>query len=517
MAGQSDSLILGLRLISRIIGVTVAGMGAISLLLVGFYPAFFLLSPDLSILFLLCGSGMWLSGYPPNRPSRTLRLMAIVIALATLVLATLQVAGAILINSPHSPSVSLVPVCGLLTGMALFFTSVRPRSRYWPAQSAAFGAGGLALLAIIGHVYGSYGIASYTGMSLFPALLFLTVGLGVLFVHPDQGLMAIVTSEGAGGAMARRLTLAVIGIPSLLGLLRLEGERRGYYDGPMGVSLLILSIIACFFTMIWWYARFLNRTDAQRREAEEALERQRALSIRQDRLRSLGELSAGIAHELNQPLVGVRGLAEHVVLGMDRGWALPPEKIREKLQGIIEQADRMTHIIHHVRLFSRDAGKSDTQSISVNETVLSAISMIDAQFRSHGVTLETDLAADLPPVAFNPYSLEEVILNLLTNARDASEERTRGPGDAVVTVKTEQRMENGARRILIYVIDQGVGIPSEIIPNVFEPFFTTKDADRGTGLGLAICKSIVEPIGGGIRIESTVGQGTTVTVTLPAS
>ena len=287
MSGQSNSLILVLRLISRFIGLTVTGIGSIGLLQVWFYPDSFLLSPDLSILFLLCGSGLWLSAYPPKRPSPTLRLIAILVALAVIVLATLQVAGVILITRPGLPSASLAPVSGLLTGMALLLISVRPRTRYWPAQSAAFGAGGLALLALIGHIYGSYGLASYTGMPLIPAILFLLISLGGLFVHPDQGLMAIVTSDGAGGAMARRLTLAVIGIPSLLGLLRLEGERRGYYDGPMGVSLLILSIIACFFTMIWWYARFLNRSDEQRRKAEEALERQRALSIRQDRLRSL--------------------------------------------------------------------------------------------------------------------------------------------------------------------------------------------------------------------------------------
>lgn len=502
MSGQNEALILAMRLASRLIGLTVAGIGVASLLIGWLNPVTLLLSPNLSILFLLCGNSLWVPApNPPGTPSSTIQLIKILIALAIIAPATLQLAEGVLLNRTALPSDSLHPshlfaaVCGLFAGLALFFTSFRPRSRYWPAQSAAFGAGALALLAIIGHVYGSYGIASYTGMPLIPALLFLAVSLGVLFVHPNQGLMAILTSDGAGGAMARRLTLAVIGIPSLLGLLRLEGERRGYYDGPLGVSLLILSIIACFFTMIWWYARFLNRTDEQRRNAEESLERQRTVSIRQDRLRSLGELSAGIAHELNQPLVGVRGLAEHVVLGMDRGWALSPDKIREKLQGIIEQADRMTHIIHHVRLFSRDAGKSDTQPVSFNETVLSAISMIDAQFRSHGVTLETDLMDGLPPVAANPYSLEEVILNLLTNARDAMEDQRGGPGDATVLIKTQQSEENGIRQVMIQVIDKGVGIPTGVLPNVFEPFFTTKGTDNGTGLGLAICKSIVEQVG----------------------
>jgi len=99
---------------------------------------------------------------------------------------------------------------------------------------------------------------------------------------------------------------------------------------------------------------------AERRRAEEAqmaaeqkLEEQRALSMHSDRLRSLGEMAAGIAHELNQPLVGVRGLAEHILIGMERGWELSTETLRNRLAGIVEQADRMVHIIEHVRMFAR--------------------------------------------------------------------------------------------------------------------------------------------------------------------
>ena len=105
------------------------------------------------------------------------------------------------------------------------------------------------------------------------------------------------------------------------------------------------------------YVLALARDISDRKEAEEAksraeeeLETQRSLSMRSDRLRSLGEMAAGIAHELNQPLAAARGLAEHLLIGMDRGWDMWPDKVRERVSGIVDQADRMTHIIEHVRM-----------------------------------------------------------------------------------------------------------------------------------------------------------------------
>ena len=160
--------------------------------------------------------------------------------------------------------------------------------------------------------------------------------------------------------------------------------------------------------------------------AEQELAEQQVLQVHADRLRSLGEMAAGIAHELNQPLVGVRGLAEHLLLGMERGWDLPPEKMREKLSLVVEQSDRMSHIIEHVRVFAREAGKPERCPTQVNDVINSAIGMLGTQLRSHGVTLATELADGLPTVSANPFSLEEVVLNLISNARDAVEQRMQG-------------------------------------------------------------------------------------------
>ena len=254
-------------------------------------------------------------------------------------------------------------------------------------------------------------------------------------------------------------------------------------------------------------------------EAEAELRAQRLLTLRADRLRSLGQMAAGIAHELNQPLVGVRGLAEHLLIGMDRGWNLTDEKVRGKLSQIVKQADRMTHIIERVRMFARDAGEPESP-VQVNDVVQGALDMLGPQLRARGIVVDCELGERIPIIEFDTMSLEEVLLNLMVNAADALAEKS---DDGVnsnangIVVRTRTIREDDQKRVLIQVIDKGVGIPKELLARVFEPFLTTKGPDQGTGLGLAICKYIVEHVGGTIRVESKVGRGTTVTVSLPAA
>ena len=151
----------------------------------------------------------------------------------------------------------------------------------------------------------------------------------------------------------------------------------------------------------------------KRRGAEKQLEEQRTLSMRSDRLRSLGEMAAGMAHELNQPLVGVRGLAELLLLMMEKNKEnLSQKDLGNNLGLIVEQADRMAHIINHVRLFARDAGKPETSLVDLNEVVRSGMGLLSAHYRSQGLLFENELATHTLPVRVNPFSIEEVIVNL---------------------------------------------------------------------------------------------------------
>ncbi len=261
----------------------------------------------------------------------------------------------------------------------------------------------------------------------------------------------------------------------------------------------------------------LRQEVSERERAEKELEEQRVLSVRSDRLRSLGEMAAGIAHELNQPLVAVRGMMEHLLIAQEKGWDFSRDRLRDKLVQVVDQADRMAHIVNHVRLFAREAGKPELGNVDINEVVTSSIDMLRAQFNSHGVVLDVQQETDVSNVLANAFSLEEVLLNLLSNARHAVEGSSNG---SVGTVRVKTKSANrqlGGVGVMIEVSDNGTGIPEEILEKVFDPFFTTKGPDEGTGLGLSVSKSIVETFDGRLQIESTPGEGTVVSVYLPVT
>jgi signal transduction histidine kinase len=259
-----------------------------------------------------------------------------------------------------------------------------------------------------------------------------------------------------------------------------------------------------------------QRAEEAQQTAERELEEQRSLRLRSDRLRSLGEMAAGIAHELNQPLVGVRGLAEHILIAMERGWVLDEETLQERMKSVVEQADRMAHIIEHVRRFAREAGKTKVEEVQVNGAVEAGLEMLEAQFRAHGLGLEAELAEGLPTVVVNAYSLEEVVLNLLSNARDAVQAQRGQKGDGFVPEVVVRSLMGDPGWVQVEVEDNGTGISTENVQRVFDPFFTTKDPDRGTGLGLSISRSIIEEFGGRLELRSEPGEGTKVIISLPA-
>jgi C4-dicarboxylate-specific signal transduction histidine kinase len=245
-------------------------------------------------------------------------------------------------------------------------------------------------------------------------------------------------------------------------------------------------------------------------------QRAQGVDARVDRLRALGEVAAGVAHELNQPLAGVRGLAEHLLFVLERNRELDQDLLQGRLTQIIQQADRMAHIIDHVRRFARDVDRAELKPVQINEVVTAGLGLLRAQLRSRGIDVSCELAGDLPLVMANPFSLEEVVLNLLTNARDAVVEKE-GAQEEWVQVRTRLSGNCRTGEVKIEIEDSGVGIPAALQEKVFTPFFTTKDPEHGTGLGLSISRSIIEQFGGRIDLRSIPGQGTTATVALPVS
>jgi len=162
----------------------------------------------------------------------------------------------------------------------------------------------------------------------------------------------------------------------------------------------------------------------------------------------------------------VRGLAEIGLDGETRGLEPEEGEYSRTFSDIIGQADRMARIIEHVRLFAREAGKPETTIVDINEVASGALDLLSAQFRSHGLTLDAELGEALPPMRVNRYSLEEAVLNLVINARDAVEH---AQGDTRRVVLRTRAVDSW---VVLEVEDEGCGIPEDLQGRIFEPFFS---------------------------------------------
>ncbi|MGE5505109.1 MAG: ATP-binding protein [Actinomycetota bacterium] len=237
-------------------------------------------------------------------------------------------------------------------------------------------------------------------------------------------------------------------------------------------------------------ARLLVVRDVtERRQVQQQL-------LQSAKLATLGEMAAGLVHELSQPLNIIRLTAEGALMFIERGKATQ-EWQAQQFQLVADQAQRTAEIIDDIRIFSR-RDNSPVQVFDATQAVRSAVGVLGAQFRPDDI----DLAVDLPgaaPVRGRRVQLEQVVMNLLTNAHHAvRERREQMPADWRGRVSVRADMEGG--RLDIVVSDNGPGIPPELRPRIFEPFFTTKEAGRGTGLGLSVSFGIINAMGG--RLEA---------------
>jgi len=245
----------------------------------------------------------------------------------------------------------------------------------------------------------------------------------------------------------------------------------------------------------------------ERKRAEEALHQAQAALAHVTRVTTMGELTASIAHEVNQPLAGVTTNANAGLRWLARE---PPdlEEARACLQRIIRDGQRADEVIARMRAFARKAAPQ-TARLALNDVIAEVLALVDGELRRHGVALHTDLAADLPPVRADRVQLQQVLLNLLLNGIEAMRGVTERPRALVVRSR-----KDGAEGVLVAVQDAGTGIAPQDLERVFTPFYTTKPA--GLGLGLAISRAIIEAHGGRLWATSNDGPGATFQFTLPA-
>jgi two-component system NtrC family sensor kinase len=192
---------------------------------------------------------------------------------------------------------------------------------------------------------------------------------------------------------------------------------------------------------------------------------------------------------------------------------LPPDwPDRERLELIRKCNDRIARIVDHLRDFSRQT-EPEFQEIDINQPVENALMITGQQLLNHGISIVRNLSGGLPKILGDSNQLEQVFLNLISNARDAMEDSKGVKKELTITSSVAQ--DGGPPSVVVSVKDSGIGIPPEILDKVLEPFFSTKPVGKGTGLGLSLCYGIVEAHGGRLEIKSRPGEGTEVRIILP--
>lgn len=228
--------------------------------------------------------------------------------------------------------------------------------------------------------------------------------------------------------------------------------------------------------------------------------------IQSSKMAAMGQLVAGVSHELSQPLTGIKGFAQAVLMDLEEN-----SPLRQDLQKIIEQADRMDNIIKNLRFFARKS-EFKTEKLDINKPLRGSLMLLNQQLKVHNIRLNTSLDENLPKILGDANQLQQVFLNLLTNARDAIDSLKRPTGGEII-IKTS--LSKDKNNIEITFQDTGCGIPDKHLEYIFDPFFTTKSFQGGMGLGLSIVYGIIEEHKGSIEVKSQEGKGTTLRITLP--
>jgi PAS domain S-box-containing protein len=249
---------------------------------------------------------------------------------------------------------------------------------------------------------------------------------------------------------------------------------------------------------------------SERRRLESEKEQIRRQLLQSSKLASIGELSAGVAHEINNPLNGIINFAQ---LLKDDAVARTDEQ-RRMVDGIIDEGERIARIVRDLLTFARQ-DPHELSHVNVADAIEASLSLFGHQLKKDGITVELDVEDNLPPVMADCARLRQVMVNMVSNAHQAL--RSKSTGEKVYRMSVHVAGSAGDKRVRIECYDTGVGIPARDIDKVFDPFFTTRRCTGGTGLGLSISFGIIRQYGGTITVESVEGVFTRFIVELPAA
>lgn len=248
----------------------------------------------------------------------------------------------------------------------------------------------------------------------------------------------------------------------------------------------------------------------ERKALQLKLRQTEAKLIETAKMRALGELVAGVAHSINNPLMASNTMLHVIQEDLQRNNL---KALKENRMTILMECNRRIEaIVKHLKDFSRQS-EGQFAATDVNKVIENALLISGQHLLNRNIRIKKSLTLNLPPVWGDTNQLEEVIMELVSNARDAMEEQSRQKN---LTLSTSAHSINGKTNILVEIEDTGKGIPEEIQSKIFEPFFSTKEKGKGTGLGLSICYGIIEEHGGRMEVDSVPGDHTVFRIFLPA-
>ncbi len=490
--------------------------------LIQVFPSFVPMQFNTALGFLFCGVSLLATLKSKRYLAGCLALLALLIGVITLVeyglkidlaLDQLLMTHYITVETSHpgrmAPNTAL---CFSLTGLALLGLQV-PRldfSNYGFIAVLGSLVLALGLIAANGYVLNltsAYGWGRLTRMALHTSMGFIVLGIGIIgyawgksasrelafpswgYFPVGTGVLAITVSLwlALNAAPAQEITqysLLVFGVVLSLALSAttyLLGESHNKKRELLNLNLSLESSI-------------LTLKDTQNQ------------LVQSEKMASIGILASGVAHELNQPITYVRGLAQ---IELNAQYPNLPQPVVATLNKVVEGTDRMSIIINHLRDFSRQGQQGSNSQATAMELVNSSLTLINTQLHAHGILLNISDNSSGAILNLNKNRMEQVFINILTNARDAVSE-VEQPIIELTINRRESTLE-------FEFVDNGCGIASQDLDKVMNPFYTTKPEGKGTGLGMSISYNIVKEAEGTLAIKSTLNVGTRVRVTLPIS
>ncbi|MGD0879682.1 MAG: GAF domain-containing protein [Anaerolineales bacterium] len=296
----------------------------------------------------------------------------------------------------------------------------------------------------------------------------------------------------------------------IIGVINVKSQQRNAFSQNDFIVLETLAgILSSMISSAGQYQKLqatVDQLEAAREELQERVAAQRMAEsrlVQAAKLAAVGEMAAGIAHELNNPLTTVSGFTELVLEELPDG-----SGIRNDLELVLREAQRARGVVRRLLDFARQSENARARS-DLNEIIMDVLALVNHLLRMSGIQLFTDLTDGIPWISVDRNQIKQVLLNLVHNALHAM------PTGGELHISTSLKQRNQHEWLAISLTDTGTGISPENLERVFEPFFTTRSKDGGTGLGLSVTYGIITDHGGSIDVESQVGKGSTFTVWFP--